>query len=191
MDPLESQDSKTEESRPAVVGTTSDFQIDSKPTRTRFDLSDKHPVDFPRRKYGLQRQRNGSRLEDEAKLEGEQPSSWFCFAPDIATPGSQTQTSSQQKAAERFSKRHVRRGKDSVSIPQSNLPIADNDTDDYGLADDMSGVVSAVTTKTPVATNRGKKLDLLQPIYDRMGIYSKKDKKGLRDAFADLLFIVR
>ncbi|CAJ1959974.1 unnamed protein product [Cylindrotheca closterium] len=192
------QDAKTEQSRPTVGYTTSDFPVDAVKPRTRFNLSDKRPVDFPRKKNGSQRQRNGLRLEDEAKLEGEQPSSWLCFAPDMTSSGERTApaavASQQQKAAERFSKRNVRRGKDSASIPQSNLLFDDNTAgDDYNISDDddMSGIVSALTTKTPVAGNRGKKLDLFQPIYDRMGIYSKKDKEGLRDAIADLLFIVR
>eukprot|EP00526_Cylindrotheca_closterium_P023254 CAMPEP_0113654028 /NCGR_PEP_ID=MMETSP0017_2-20120614/28931_1 /TAXON_ID=2856 /ORGANISM="Cylindrotheca closterium" /LENGTH=162 /DNA_ID=CAMNT_0000567135 /DNA_START=14 /DNA_END=498 /DNA_ORIENTATION=+ /assembly_acc=CAM_ASM_000147 len=162
MEPLQSQDTNT---KPVAVGTTLDFQMNAKP-RTRFDLSaettkrNQHAVDFPQR-------RNHQRLEDEEKQqEMEQPRSWLCFAQGMGT-GRTRASSQQQETAERFSQRHVRRGKGSANIsfaadyPMDECSIANNDDDMSGIV--SRGNVSTLTTKTPVATNRGKKLDLLQP----------------------------
>ncbi|KAL3934011.1 MAG: hypothetical protein SGBAC_010156 [Bacillariaceae sp.] len=184
MDPHQSQETKTEQSRP-ITGTTSDFQVDAK-LRGRFTNQPNKAVKFARTKQWFQRQRNGARFEDEEKQEMAQPrSSWMCFSPNIGTGSSPEQ---QQKAAART--------KDSTSIlPDSDQSAADDSVDEYGFSDDLSGIVSrdvtTFTTKTPVAHNRGKKLDLLQPIYERMGLYTKTEKNRLRDALADLLFIVR
>lgn len=186
MEELQSQEMKSDMSLPSV-DTSTDLQID-KP-RTRFNFLTKNP-DYPQRqwKHGVHRPRSGSRLGEETKQEMDQPQMWLCgCSNDLKIQdGSVPSSHPPQQQVETHSKR-LRRRKESVSKPQSTLKSSDNETRDHEIPDDNSGIT--FTSKTLVANNRGKKLDLLQPIYDRMGLYTTKEKKGFRNALADLFMM--
>ena len=189
---LKSQETKSDQYLPHC-GSKTEFQRNSKP-RTRFSLGTKNVREFSRTEKLLQQRRNNAKLDGGEKQEVEQPRSWLCFA---GTGGMLNQRSSimSQRKNEGYSNPQKRRSEVPPLLPASPLSFAEKSIDEYGFADDMSGVVSRdvsiFTSKTPVVYNGGKKQDILQPIYDRMGLYTKKEKKGLRDALADLLFIRR
>lgn len=190
---------------PTAMKTGSSFSTvteESKEYRKpRFTHSTKAPVDHPppRRKHQLRRHLQGPSLEgDEAKQQeiDHQPRLWLCCASELAGETmtttifeQATETASSSPSWSPSTHRHQPACHQS-GIPHSPFSFTEQSIDDWGFTDDMSNMVSVVTrdfsTKTPVAHNRGKKPDVLQPIYDRMGLFTRKEKKSLRKALSDL-----